>query len=191
MSLPTIFFVGGTRSGKSALAQRWAEAQASQRLYLATCRVEDSETAARVARHQAARGPGWHCLDALPDPTACLRKAYAADAAGAQLSGRPKVILFDCISLWVADMLTSGLDATAALARVAALAALVRKPSLPTALVSAEAGLGMVPSAALGRLFRDVLGEANQCLAAACTSALFVTCGLPLLLKGALPEELC
>lgn len=59
------------------------------------------------------------------------------------------------------------------------------------ALVSAETGLGIVPPTPLGRLYRDVLGLANQTLARACTHVIFVSCGLPLALKGPLPEGIC
>ncbi|WP_298030612.1 bifunctional adenosylcobinamide kinase/adenosylcobinamide-phosphate guanylyltransferase [uncultured Desulfovibrio sp.] len=194
MSAPLVFFVGGTRSGKSGLAQRWAEAQASRRLFLATCRVEDNdvEMAARVARHQAGRGAGWFCVEEPLDPLTVLKGVLAGssgqdgDAAG--------VTLLDCVSLWVANLLAVGLTPEEIQTRVAALAVgLADEPGgrvRPMALVSAETGLGIVPSTPLGRVYRDVLGLANQTLAGVCTHVVFVSCGLPLALKGPLPEGL-
>lgn len=51
--------------------------------------------------------------------------------------------------------------------------------------------MGMVAMSGLGRRFQDTLGQANQMLARACRTVLFVSCGLPLVLKGRLPEEVC
>lgn len=191
MSAPLVLFVGGTRSGKSALAQRWAEAQAPQRLFLATCRVddEDVEMAARVARHQAGRGAGWLCVEEPLNPLAAL-KCFLADPAAGGNDGATGVVLLDCVSLWIANLLAAGLTAAEVQERVAGLAAGLADPrrALPTALVSAETGLGIVPATPLGRVYRDVLGLANQTLAGVCSHVVFVSCGLPLALKGPLPE---
>ena len=99
-----VLFVGGTRSGKSGLAQRWAEAQAPQRLYLATGRADDEEMAARIARHRQERGQGWHCLEEPLDPAGAL----ASQMSAAQPDGKgPGVVLFDCVSLWVATLMAA------------------------------------------------------------------------------------
>ena len=185
-----VLFVGGTRSGKSGMAQRWAEAQAPQRLYLATGRADDDEMAARIARHKAERGSGWLCQEEPLDPAAAL-----ADVATAVLAGSgadiPGVVLFDCASLWVANLMAADMTEKDILDRVDALAAVIAKYPLPLALVSVEAGLGMVAMSSLGRRFQDTLGLANQALARVCDTVLFVSCGLPLVLKGQLPEEIC
>ncbi|MBE6442339.1 MAG: bifunctional adenosylcobinamide kinase/adenosylcobinamide-phosphate guanylyltransferase [Desulfovibrio desulfuricans] len=186
MSADSVLFVGGVRSGKSALAQRWAEARAARRLYVATARVDDATMAARIARHRAERGAGWQCLEAPLAPVDALRAR--CDGPEAE---RPGVALFDCVSLWIANMLACDMAEDAVLERVAALASLAAAPGLPLALVSLEAGLGMVPLSAVGRSYQDALGLANQMLARACGTVLHVACGLPLPLKGRLPEELC
>ena len=103
VNAPLLLFVGGTRSGKSGLAQRWAEAQSPRRLFLATCRVEDAEMAARVARHQAVRGAGWHCVEEPLDPLAVLGGCPAGSAFGGA-----GVVLLDCVSLWIANLLAAG-----------------------------------------------------------------------------------
>ena len=112
MNAPLLLFVGGTRSGKSGLAQRWAEAQSPRRLFLATCRVEDAEMAARVARHQAVRGAGWHCVEEPLDPLAVLGGCPAGSAFGGA-----GVVLLDCVSLWIANLLAAGLTPEAVQAR--------------------------------------------------------------------------
>lgn len=187
-----VLFVGGTRSGKSGMAQRWAEAQAPERLYLATGRADDDEMAARIARHKAERGSGWLCREEPLDPAAALAVTVAAVQAGnATGAGAAGVVLFDCASLWVANLMAADMTEKDILERVDALAAVIADYPLPLALVSVEAGLGMVAMSSLGRRFQDTLGLANQALARVCDTVLFVSCGLPLVLKGQLPEEIC
>lgn len=183
-----ILFVGGVRSGKSGLAQRWAEAQAPQRLYLATGRAEDEEMAARIARHKQERGQGWQCLEEPLDPAGALASLAVAAKSG---SDGPGVVLLDCVSLWVTNLMVADMVEKEILDRVENLAACIVASPLRLALVSADAGLGMVAMSSLGRRFQDTLGLANQALARACGTVLFVSCGLPLALKGRLPEELC
>lgn len=187
-----VLFVGGTRSGKSGMAQRWAEAQAPERLYLATGRADDDEMAARIARHKAERGSGWQCREEPLDPAAALAVTVAAVQAGnATGAGAAGVVLFDCASLWVANLMAADMTEKDILDQVDALAAVIANYPLPLALVSVEAGLGMVAMSSLGRRFQDTLGLANQALARVCDTVLFVSCGLPLVLKGQLPEEIC
>ena len=66
---------------------------------------------ARVARHQAARGPGWQCLEASLDPVGAL----TAHLAGAGAHAQPQVLLLDCVSLWISNLMALHLDAAAIL----------------------------------------------------------------------------
>ncbi|MBO4335460.1 MAG: bifunctional adenosylcobinamide kinase/adenosylcobinamide-phosphate guanylyltransferase [Desulfovibrio sp.] len=183
MRQASLFLVGGTRSGKSALALRWAEGQGQNRLFVATLRVCDDEMAARVARHRAERGAGWDiCEEPLALENALSRRLHA--------SSRPDVLVIDCVSSWIANLLETGLSSADIRARVHSLGAFLRDAPCAVALVSLETGLGIVPVSALGRLYRDVLGESNQILARSLATVLFVSCGLPLVLKGSLPPEL-
>ncbi|MDD6182046.1 MAG: bifunctional adenosylcobinamide kinase/adenosylcobinamide-phosphate guanylyltransferase [Desulfovibrionaceae bacterium] len=181
MPARALLFIGGCRSGKSALAQRWAEACGPRRAYVATCIVQDAEMAARVARHQAARGEGWTTLEA----DGSLAQAMSAAAAL-----HPDAIVLDCVTLWLSSMFARAMTPDAMHTQAAQLAAFLRRPPCPIAVVSNELGMGMVPMEPLSRAFRDMAGEIHQTLAAACDTVLFVTCGLPLVLKGSLPHEL-
>lgn len=181
-----LLFVGGTRCGKSSLALRWAEAQAGSRLFLATCVPEDAEMAARVDRHRIGRGPAWECLEEGLDPQKALEAHFSPPEAGG-----PGVMLLDCVSMWVANMLYAGMSLDDALSRMDLFLEYLAGLGLPAALVSAEAGLGIVPANPVGRRFQDALGLANQRLARVCRTVILVSCGLPLPLKGALPEGLC
>ena len=75
----SLLVLGGARSGKSAYAQRLAEAHGSERLYLATATPGDEEMAARIARHQADRGQGWTTLE---EPLEVARALCRRGAAG-------------------------------------------------------------------------------------------------------------
>ena len=189
MTPPCALFVGGVRSGKSGLAQQWAEAQAPRRLYVATGEPADAEMAERVRRHRASRGPEWACLEEPLDVAAALDALWAGKSAGPE-AGCPGVVLLDCVSMWLANLLGAGLGDGAVLARVDSLAASLSRRTLPVAVVTAEAGLGLVPPSPLGRRFLDLLGLANQRLARVALPVIFVTCGLPLAVRGTVPREL-
>lgn len=173
-----LLVVGGTRSGKSAFAQRWAERRASSRLYVATCRAEDAEMATRIQLHREQRGAGWSCLEEPARLPEALQEACAAPYP-------PGVLLLDCVGLWISNLMGDGLGPDAVRDRVEALALWLENAFLPVAVVSPECGLGLVPMHPVARAYRDALGLANQRLAQACDAVVFVACGLPLVLKGA------
>ena len=168
-----VLFVGGVRSGKSGLAQRWAEARSPWRLYVATCAPGDAEMAERVRLHKAARGPEWACLEVPLDVPEAL------DALWVDTAPEAGVVLLDCVSMWVSNLLAAGLDDAGVLARVEALAASLERRTLPVAVVTAETGLGLVPPSPLARRFLDVLGLANQRLACLAEPVVLAVCGLP------------
>ncbi len=166
------FVTGGARSGKSALAERLARETGLARVYVATAQAFDAEMAERIARHRADRGEGWETVEAPHDLADALA---AADGAG-------RVILVDCLTLWLSNRMLADADVEAESARLCAALAALRAP---VALVSNELGLGLVPETPLGRRFRDAQGRLNQQVAAVADLALFVAAGLPLVLKDA------
>lgn len=172
-------FTGACRSGKSRLAQEWAERRHPRRVYIATAAIRDVEMAARVALHQQSRGEGWQTVEVppQPDPAALLH-------ALGDLPSDTGSVLLDCTTLWLAGLMEQGLDDDALLACVDALAA--RIPGLPfhLAIVHNETGWGLVPEHPLGRRFRDLSGLAGQRLARACDGVTLAVCGLPLTIKG-------
>ena len=168
----SLLVLGGARSGKSAYAQSRAEAYGSERLYLATAAAGDEEMAARIARHQADRGQGWTTLE---EPL----HIAAALLAHAQPS---RVVVVDCLTLWLSNLMLAGRDPGPALT---ALADAMAKLAGPVIFVSNEVGMGLVPDNKLGREFRDWQGRANREIGAACDAVIFVAAGLPLQLKPA------
>jgi adenosylcobinamide kinase / adenosylcobinamide-phosphate guanylyltransferase len=164
--------LGGARSGKSAYAQVLAEACSPERLYLATGAPGDEEMAARIARHQADRGAGWKTLEEpLEVASALLTHAQAS-----------RVVVVDCLTLWLSNLMLAGRDPGAA---VTALAEAIGALAGPVVLVSNEVGMGLVPDHKLGREFRDWQGRVNREIGAACDAVIFVAAGLPLQLKPA------
>jgi adenosylcobinamide kinase / adenosylcobinamide-phosphate guanylyltransferase len=170
--LRTLLVLGGARSGKSAFALRLAEASSAERLYVATATAGDEEMAARIARHQAERGPGWTTLE---EPLEIARALQAEARPG-------RAILVDCLTLWLSNLMLAKHDPEPA---VAALAAAIGALGGPAILVSNEVGMGIVPGHRLGREFRDWQGRANGEIARACDAVIFVAAGLPLQLKPA------
>lgn len=165
---------GGARSGKSSLAQTWAERQPGSLLYVATAAVEDEEMAARVVRHRQQRGERWSTLE---EP---LWLADRLVEAGAGAGG----IVVDCVTLWLSALLLHFREEPEpVLQQVDRL--IERLPELPAPLwlVSNEVGSGIVPENRLARAFRDLNGEVNQKLAAAADQVFLVVSGLPLQLK--------
>jgi adenosylcobinamide kinase/adenosylcobinamide-phosphate guanylyltransferase len=175
-----VLITGGSRSGKSALAQRLAEVLSAPRTFVATCPLyDDPELEERVRRHRAARaGAGWATVEEELAVAATLRRA----------DGGVQVV--DCLTLWVSNLMRQaeragaefGEDAVVAEARDLAAAAGDRDGV--TIVVTNEVAMGIVPENPLARAYRDLVGRANQTVAAVADIAVLTVCGLPLILKG-------
>lgn len=171
---PVTLVLGGARSGKSRFAEDLAAASGLARTYVATAEVWDDEMRERIAHHRARRDGTWTTVDAPLDLPEALPAA----------SGRDRIVLVDCLTLWLSNVMLAGRDVEAAIdALLAALAAI----SGPAILVSNEVGSGIVPDTRLGRDFRDHQGRLNQRVAAVADRVTLVVAGLPLDLK--LPKE--
>lgn len=167
--------LGGARSGKSALAEKLAGDSGLPVTYVATAQPRDGEMAARIAHHRAHRPAHWGCVE---EPLAL--------AATLRQHARPgQLLLVDCLTLWLSNLLLAE-DAGAFGRERAALLHAV--PALPGELlmVSNEVGLGIVPMGELSRRFVDEAGRLHQALAGVCERVIFVAAGLPLMMKGTL-----
>jgi len=166
---PTLV-LGCARSGKSRFAEQLACESGLARVYLATATAGDDEMRARIAHHRAQRGDGWRTAE---EPLA-LVDALTREA------GEGRVVLVDCLTLWLSNLMHAARDVEA---ETKALAEWLRDARHPVLLVSNEVGLGLVPETPLGRDFRDAQGRLNQTIAAAVPNVAFVAAGLPLWLK--------
>lgn len=162
--------LGGASSGKSAFAERLALATGRAPVYLATGQAGDGEMSAKIARHQARRGPEWQLIEAPLDLAPAL-----------QTFDSGHVVLLDCLTLWLSNHLE--LNHNIEVKTEHLLAAIAASKTRVIA-VSNEIGLGLVPAHALGRAFRDAQGLLNQRFAEAADTVTFVAAGLPLSLKA-------
>ena len=166
----TLLVLGGARSGKSRYAQTRAEALPGELVYVATAQPFDDEMATRIQRHRAERGERWQTLEVpldLPDAIA--------------LESRPqRVLLIDCLTLWLSNLMLADRDASAEALR---LGQALTDATGPVILVANEVGLGIVPDNALARRFRDAAGILNQRIAGIVDEAVFLVAGLPQRLK--------
>ena len=179
--------LGGARSGKSAYAEALAARTGREVVYIATARTghDDSEMAQRIAHHRASRPAHWSTVE----------EPLHLGAAIAHWRAPTRVVLVDCLTLWLSNLLfaqagpfpdsgTITLPALFHQERRTLLEALAR-PGGDVILVSNEVGMGIVPMGAVSRAFVDEQGRLNQAVAAACNRALFIAAGLPLVLKDA------
>ena len=166
--------LGGARSGKSALAEQRAIASTLEVCYLATAEALDGEMQTRIAHHRERRPAHWRTIEEPLELAATLQ----AEARAGQL------ILVDCLTLWLSNLLISA-ESDEALFMEQRAALLEVLPGLPghTILVSNEVGMGIVPMGELSRRFVDEAGWLNQAVAERCQRVTFVAAGLPLVLK--------
>jgi adenosylcobinamide kinase/adenosylcobinamide-phosphate guanylyltransferase len=166
----SLLVLGGARSGKSRYAQRLAEASGRQPVLIATAEASDAEMAERITRHAAARESRW----ALVEEPVALTEALGREARA------DRILVVDCVTLWLSNLLLQKADLSAATRQVAQSIAGLEGPVI---FVSNEVGAGIVPDNALARMFRDAQGSLNQALAESCEAVVLVSAGIALCLK--------
>jgi adenosylcobinamide kinase/adenosylcobinamide-phosphate guanylyltransferase len=169
----SVFVLGGARSGKSRLAEQLCRDSGLDLHYLATGRAFDEEMRMRIDTHKADRAShGWTTHEEPLDLVGTL----------ARIDDPGRVVLVDCLTLWVTNlMMEESVDIAAASAELAErLAALKAR----IVFVSNEVGLGIVPENRMARAFRDHAGRLHQMIAAKAAEVYFVAAGLPLKMKG-------
>lgn len=171
------FVTGGARSGKSAFAERLVDELGAERvLYVATAEVPDSdgELRCRVEDHRRRRPASWSTFE------------VSYSAGGASFSGVPyaaaeaDAVLLDSLTLWVSGRMFAATDEEV-LAELDGFLATGMRP--PLVVVTDEVGLGLVPESREGRRFRDLLGLANQRVAAAAEEVYLCVSGVPLRMR--------
>lgn len=153
--------LGGTRSGKSTVAERLALETGVDVTYIATAQVDpdDADHQERIRRHRSRRPAAWTTIE-CPDPD---------DLADVLLSA-PGTVVVDSLGTWVTGHSDLRADPTDVVA------ALVARTG-DTIVVSEEVGLAPHAPSELGRRFADVLGEMNQAVSAVADRALLVVAG--------------
>lgn len=171
--------LGGARSGKSRLAEQRASASGKQVIYVATAQNldganQDKEMAARIDHHQSRRPTHWQTEE---EPVALANVL-------AQHNSPDTLILVDCLTLWVSNLLC--LD-NGSHFQEQKQALLHQLPELQCDLimVSNETGMGVIPMGELTRRFVDESGWLHQDLATLADQVTLVVAGLPHQLKPA------
>jgi len=165
--------LGGVRSGKSRMAEQFAQETGLPVTYIATATAKDDAMQNRISHHQANRPATWRLIEEPYCLAATLEEAASDDHC----------LLVDCLTLWITNLLLLK-DDTRLKKELWALQNLL--PSLPgeVILVSNETGMGIVPMGELSRKFCDEAGWLHQQLAQTCDQVILTVAGLPHILKG-------
>jgi adenosylcobinamide kinase / adenosylcobinamide-phosphate guanylyltransferase len=167
---------GGARSGKSGFALARARRLGQRRVFIATGQPLDGEMSERIAAHVRTRGSDFRTVEEPLDLPEALRAIDDAD-----------VVVVDCLTLWLSNLLCRGDSEAHIDARVAALISALERRRFHALVVTNEVGMGVVPESALGRRFRDLVGRAHQRLAAAADEIFLAILGTILRIR---PEPL-
>lgn len=185
MSHKLVLITGGARSGKSTFAEDLAKRLGRRVLYVATAAALDGEMRERIAEHRRLRPADWRTIEATSD----VGPALAAGIADAE------VVLIDCLAVLVSNLMMGEsneieeerLDEPvlerAMRREIAGILDVARSSPASFILVSNEVGLGLVPAYRSGRLFRDLLGRANQIVAAEADEVYLVVAGIAIDIK--------
>ena len=174
--------LGGARSGKSTHAEALARAAGSAVLFIATAQPLDQEMHARIQKHRAARPPDWNTLE--------IPTHLGSELLGRALNLRDEVVILDCITLLVSNVMLTLSETTpaedlmqAVRAEIESLLDARRKLGGRWLVISNEVGMGVVPVYPLGRDYRDALGWANQRIADAADQVILMVAGIPMVIK--------
>lgn len=173
-----VLIVGGARSGKSSYAEKLAEKNGKELLYLATGEAKDEEMTDRIKKHKKRRKGVWKLIE---EPIN-LSKAIS------KVSEETEVVLLDCVTLWVSNMLLAGRKDIEMKNELRKVMNSLNKAKFMTIIVSNEVGSGIVPLDNLSRRYRDILGKVNQIIALQADSVCMMCCGIANLIKGEINE---
>lgn len=165
--------LGGARSGKSRLAQETAKSTGLPVIYVATAQAHDGEMSQRIEQHRNDRPSDWLVIEEPITLAKVLSENACAD----------RVILVDCLTLWLSNLLCSAVESQFEDERKSFLE-IVPQLKGNVIFVSNEVGQGVIPANALARRFVDEAGWLHQRLAEVCNKVTFVTAGLPQVLKS-------
>lgn len=169
--------LGGARSGKSRYAQRLASDSASV-IFIATAKPSDSEMELRIKRHRESRPAAWQTLEVPVD----------LDAAIAGLEEANQVAVIDCLTVYLANVMSKAQGNEAAIRdHLERLCAALKEAKASIIVVSNEVGSGVHAPTTTGRFYCDLLGELNQRVAALAGNVILMVAGIPVPIKGKLP----
>lgn len=172
--------LGGARSGKSSHAQKLAEESGKSVTFIATAQAFDNEMSARIKKHQTERPQHWQTLEIPLDISSQIKDI------------KSEVVILDCITLLVTnlimpfvenDVVNEEKSKQTVQHEIENLLNIIRESKRDWMMISNEVGLGLVPPYQIGRVYRDLLGWANQHIAKEADSVLFMVAGIPMKVK--------
>lgn len=179
--MPKITFIlGGARSGKSSYAQKLGEESGKSVTFLATAQAYDEEMSARIKKHQSDRPQHWQTLEIQTDVASHVDEI------------KSEIVILDCITLLASNLMMQFVKddivveekfMKAMQNETQNLVSAMRESKRDWIIVSNEVGLGLVPPYPMGRVYRDLLGRANQCLANEANEVLLMVAGIPMKVK--------
>ena len=165
--------LGGARSGKSRLAEQTAQDSGLAVTYIATAQALDTEMQQRIAHHQMQRPADWQLVE---EPYLLAERLQQIDAAN-------QLILVDCLTLWMSNLLMHE-DKTLQATECQKLLDVLPGLQSQIILVSNETGLCVVPMGEISRKFVDESGRLHQQLGQIADKVVFCVAGFPMILKG-------
>jgi adenosylcobinamide kinase/adenosylcobinamide-phosphate guanylyltransferase len=184
--LKSILIIGGARSGKSRYAQELALKSGGAVLFVATAEAGDEEMRQRIEEHRKARPSTWETLEATTHVSRHITRNI----------GQSQTVVIDCITLLINNIfqqhgqqndeeIEASLIEREVMAEIGELVNCIDQSDASFILVTNEVGLGLVPANKLSRLYRDLLGKANQMLAQHADEVYLMVAGTPMAIKTA------
>ena len=165
--------IGGIRSGKSRFALRLGEGMGERKVFIATGQPLDPEMERRIRKHQSSRSKTWVTYE----------EPIALPTVLEKVNGQCDVIVVDCLSLWLSNLLHLELGEKELSKRIKGFIKSLKSLTTPVILISNEVGLGVIPANPLARKFCDLAGMLHQQVAQVAHQVYFVTSGIALELK--------
>lgn len=169
-----ILVLGGTRSGKSEIAERLVMEREGPVAYVATCHAGDEELRKRIEIHRRRRPPDWITVEAPRDPLTSLRA----------LAPPPGVVLLDCLSFLVFNLMGDDMEDDAVLDRVKTLFREARAITPALVIVSNDVSGAWIPPDPVSRRYQDLLGRANQRAAVEADRVILAVAGIAMSVKS-------
>jgi adenosylcobinamide kinase / adenosylcobinamide-phosphate guanylyltransferase len=167
-----IFITGAVRSGKSSFSVEIAKKSKKQVIFLATCKPSDGEMKIRVKKHQQNRPSNWQTIEENLDISSVFKNTDSKN-----------IILIDCITLWISNLLLYGLKEKDIFKKVENFITTIKETDSSIIIVSNEVGWGIVPENKLARTFRDIIGITHQKISQASNEVFLMVSGIPMKIK--------
>jgi len=186
--LKNTLIIGGARSGKSNYAQELALKCPQPVLFVATAEADDEEMRQRIEEHKKVRPSTWRTLEVTTHVGNQIRREI----------GEMQTVIVDCVTLLVNNIFSRYFNSSMELgdaapvekeviAEISKLVDCISQVDASFIIVTNEVGLGIVPAISMSRLYRDLLGRANQILAQHTDEVYLMVAGLPVKIKPMRP----